>query len=227
MGARTLKNTLKILLGRVGIIGLLIFIQLLILILFMINFQNYFVYFYGICGVLSLTCVFFILNNNSNPGYKIAWIIPILLFPIFGGIFYLLFGSKFTHNKISKKFAPITEDLKLYLEQDNLVNNEILSENKVASNQSNYITKYAHCPIYKNTQTEYLNLGERKFERLIDELQNAKHYIFLEYFIIQEGTMWDTILEILKEKAAAGLDVRVIYDDFGCLFLLPSGMQKN
>ena len=222
-----MKNTLKILLGRVGIIGLLIFIQLLILILFMINFQNYFVYFYGICGVLSLTCVFFILNNNSNPGYKIAWIIPILLFPIFGGIFYLLFGSKFTHNKISRKFAPITEDLKLYLEQDNLVNNEILSENKVASNQSNYITKYAHCPIYKNTQTEYLNLGERKFERLIDELQNAKHYIFLEYFIIQEGTMWDTILEILKEKAAAGLDVRVIYDDFGCLFLLPSGYAKK
>ena len=86
-GRYYLKNTLKILLGRVGIIGLLIFIQLLILILFMINFQNYFVYFYGICGVLSLICVFFILNNNSNPGYKIAWIIPILLFPIFGGIF--------------------------------------------------------------------------------------------------------------------------------------------
>ena len=222
-----MKNTLKILLGRVGIIGLLIFIQLAILVLFMINFQNYFVYFYAICGLLSLLCVFFILNNNSNPGYKIAWIIPILLFPIFGGIFYLLFGSKFTHDKISKKFSPITDELKLYLTQDTNISNEILNQNNSASNQSKYINDYAYCPIYKNTSTEYLNLGERKFERLLTELRNAKHYIFLEYFIIQEGTMWDTILKILKEKAANGVDVRVIYDDFGCLFLLPSGYAKK
>lgn len=222
-----MKNTLKILLGRVGIIGVLIALQLGILILFMLAFQKYFVYFYGICALLSLLCVFFILNNNSNPGYKIAWIIPILIFPIFGGIFYLLFGSKFTRDRIAKKFLPITENLTDYLIQDESIENELLEDNKSALNQSHYINTYAHGPIYKNTTSEYLNLGEHKFEKLISELRNAKHYIFLEYFIIQEGKMWDTILEILKEKAAEGVDVRVIYDDFGCLFLLPSNYDKK
>lgn len=222
-----MKNLLKTLLGRVGIVGFLIFLQLLILILFMINFQNYFVYFYSTCSVLSLVCIFFIVNNNSNPGYKMAWIIPILIFPIFGGIFYILFGSKYVHDKISRRFLPITEALKKYLNQNPEIIEEILDQDKLAANQSKYLNDYANCPVYKNTSTEYLNLGERKFERLLSELRNAKHFIFLEYFIIQEGIMWDTILEILKEKAADGVDVRVIYDDFGCLFLLPTGYDKK
>ena len=85
----------------------------------------------------------------------------------------------------------------------------------------------ASCCFTLFISSEYLNLGERKFERLIEELKKAEHYIFLEYFIIEEGMMWNTILDILKEKASKGVDVRVIYDDFGCLFLLPSGYDKK
>ena len=91
-------------------------------------------------------------------------------------------------------------------------------------NQSHYISNSAHCPPYKNTTVEYLPMGEVKFERMVQELKKAKRYIFMEYFIIQEGTMWNTILDVLEEKAKEGVDVRVIYDDISHgLGVLPAG----
>ena len=206
---------------------MLIALQALILILVIFMFQEYFVYFYAFCILLSFSVVMYLLNNRLNPAYKIAWIIPILLFPIFGGLFYLLFGSDQTKKKFLNEMQPINQKLKQSLNQSPTIINELESIDKRAANQSRYIRNFGLCPIYQNTSSEYLNLGERKFERLIEELKRAKHYIFLEYFIIEEGIMWNTILEILKEKAAEGVDVRVIYDDFGCLFLLPQNYSKK
>lgn len=222
-----MKNMLKILLSRVGIVSLIIFIELSLLIFIIINFKNYFAFFYGLCVLLNLVCVFFILNSNSNPGYKIAWIVPIMLFPVFGWLFYFIFGSAFAQNKVYKRFFPITDSLKNHLFQDPTIVDRIFEEDRSASNQMKYISDYAHCPFYENTTTKYLNLGERKLECVLNELRKAKHYIFLEYFIIQEGKMWDSILSILKEKVAEGVDVRVIYDAFGCLLLLPPNYNKQ
>ena len=87
--------------------------------------------------------------------------------------------------------------------------------------QIRYLSDFAKFPIYTGSSTKYLSPGEEMFAALLAELEKAEHYIFLEYFIIQEGEMWNAILEILKRKAAAGVTVRVMYDDFGCFFLLP------
>lgn len=108
---------------------------------------------------------------------------------------------------------------------------EILAElselNKEAANQARYIQNYSYCPPYNNSTCEYLPSGEKKFERLKEELQKAEHYIFLEYYIIEEGIMWNSILEILAEKARQGVDVRVIYDGFGSLLSLPFRYDKK
>lgn len=222
-----MRKTLRILLGRVGFCGMLIALQAFILIVVIWRFQYLFVYFYALCVLLSLIVVMTILNNRLNPAYKIAWIIPIMVFPVFGGLFYILFGSDQTRLKFLKEMSPINDKMKRSLRQDIAVTSELEQNNKRAANQSRYILDYALCPIYKNSTTEYLTPGEVKFERLLEEIKKAKHYIFLEYFIIEEGVMWDTLLEALKEKAAEGVDVRVIYDDFGCLFLLPYGYDKK
>ena len=221
-----MKKTLGILLGRIGLGGLLITTQAIILILLIIKFQEYFVYFYVFCTILSVIVVMIIVNNRLNPAYKIAWLIPITLFPIFGGLFYLLFGSDQTKKKFLNEMLPILNTMNVQLTQEPKPMQAIKAIDKRASNQAHYIAEYAFCPLYQNTISEYLNLGERKFERLIEELKKAKHYIFLEYFIIEEGKMWNTILDILKEKVAEGVDVRLIYDDFGCLLLLPPGYDK-
>ena len=197
-----MQKILRILLGRIGFCAMLILLQAIILIVVILKFQEYFVYFYAFCIILSVLVVMIILNNRSNPAYKLAWIIPIMAFPIFGGLFYLLFSSDQTRQKFLREMLPIQKKMKQNLMQNSVTIEKIQSMDQRAANQSRYITNYAHCPIYENTTSEYLNSGERKFERLIEELKKAEHYIFLEYFIIEEGIMWNTILDILKENTS-------------------------
>ena len=221
-----MKKILRFITQRVVITALLIVLQALLLFGFIWKLDNYFVYFYAGSVLLSLLITLGIINSKSNPAYKIAWLIPILLFPVFGGLVYLLFGSDRTGRYLRKKLQGIGAEM------DNVIGEahrrsgaEQLPPD--AANQSRYISHCAYCPPYQNTTTEYLPLGEVKFERMVEELKKAKHYIFLEYFIIQEGKMWNTILDILRQKAAEGVDVRVIYDDMGCIMILPTGYDRT
>ena len=221
-----MKKILRFITQRVVITALLIVLQALLLFGFIWKLDNYFVYFYAGSVLLSLLITLGIINSKSNPAYKISWLIPILLFPVFGGLVYLLFGSDRTGRYLRKKLQGIGTEM------DNVIGEahrrsgaEQLPPD--AANQSRYISHCAYCPPYQNTTTEYLPLGEVKFERMVEELKKAKHYIFLEYFIIQEGKMWNTILDILRQKAAEGVDVRVIYDDMGCIMILPTGYDKT
>ncbi|MCK8817905.1 cardiolipin synthase [Natroniella sulfidigena] len=156
-----------------------------------------------------------------NPIYKVAWIIPILLFPVFGGLFYIFFAGKKLHKRAKHKMTLIGDKMSDVLQPKEDILEEIENQSKVAANQSRYIQDYAYSPPDCNTTTDYFPIGEMKFEQLKEELKKAEDYIFLEYFIIEEGEMWNSILDILVEKAAEGVDVRVIYDDVGCLFTLP------
>ncbi len=221
-----MKKILRFITQRVVITALLIVLQALLLFGFIWKLDNYFVYFYAGSVLLSLLITLGIINSKSNPAYKIAWLIPILLFPVFGGLVYLLFGLDRTGRYLRKKLQGIGTEM------DNVIGEahrrsgaEQLPPD--AANQSRYISHCAYCPPYQNTTTEYLPLGEVKFERMVEELKKAKHYIFLEYFIIQEGKMWNTILDILRQKAAEGVDVRVIYDDMGCIMILPTGYDRT
>lgn len=99
---------------------------------------------------------------------------------------------------------------------------EAVSGNPDLAPEIDYLEKSAGYPVYSGTRVTYLTPGEAKLAHLLEELEKAEKYIFLEYFIIQGGEMWDEILAVLKRKAAAGVKVRVIYDDFGCFFLLPN-----
>ncbi|WP_130806242.1 cardiolipin synthase [Senegalia massiliensis] len=222
-----MKFIKKILLNRILVIGISILAQLLVLIWAILKFQDYFVVFYAVSIVISIGVVLFIINDPINPAYKIAWIIPILLFPIFGGLFYILFGGNKVNKRDKKRMKFIEHKMKQCLPPDRDILKEIELIDKDAMNQCSYLQNSAYVPAFKNTFTEYFPIGELKFKRLKEELKKAKEFIFLEYFIISEGKMWDEILEILKEKASEGLDIRIIYDDFGCVLTLPYGYDKK
>jgi len=221
-----MRKFLRFITQRVVLTALLIVIQALLLFGIIWKLNNYFVYFYAASVLLSLLLTLRIINNKSNPAFKIAWLIPILLFPVLGGLVYLVFGSDRTGKYIRNKMGRIEKEM-----QDGISKaNERSGIEKMPPdvvNQSHYISNSAHCPPYKNTTVEYLPMGEVKFERMVQELKKAKRYIFMEYFIIQEGTMWNTILDVLEEKAKEGVDVRVIYDDMGCILTLPTGYEKT
>lgn len=217
----------NILFNRVVLVTLSILGQIATLIIIIWKFSNYFVLFDGVFTIISVLAVIYILNSRSDPAYKVAWIIPIMLFPIFGGLFYLMVGGTGLSGRMKKRMFLITEKMKDCLSQKQETINFIKQEDNVAFNQARYIEKYTLCPVYNNSSTQFLPSGEDFFKELLKELKSAEKFIFLEFFIIEEGVMWNTILNILKEKAACGVDVRVIYDDVGCMFKLPFGYNKK
>ncbi|MDL2229309.1 cardiolipin synthase [Treponema sp. OttesenSCG-928-L16] len=219
-------KALNLIFHRIVIIILLMLIQILLIAGMVWRFNRYFVYFYAVCMVIGAVILLYIINSSDNPEYKLAWIIPLLLVPIFGGMLYLLFGFNRIKKKdrekneiIRKKQAAAMEGMSAF--------SSIESESLHAANQSRYILNSCTIVPFKDSFTEYLPLGETVFSRMKEELEKAERYIFMEYFIIEEGIMWDSILEILVRKAAQGLDVRVIYDDVGSLFTLPYRYDKK
>ena len=221
-----MKKILQFLFHRVVICAMLMLVQAAVLVVMILQFQKYFGYFYIFCIVLSVCAVLYIINNRSNPAYKIAWLIPILALPVFGGLMYLFFGEGHLSRKERQRMKQIAERFREEETASADVTEELARENEVAASQSRYIFRYANGLLYGNTSTEYLPSGEEKFSRMLEELQKAEHYIFLEYFIIEPGEMWDSILEILREKAAEGVDVRVIYDDLGSIMTLPAKYNR-
>ena len=222
----TFKKISQFIFRRVVIVALLLVIQVAVFAFFFFRFSHYSVIFYGVSLFCSLVAVFAIVSSRSNPAYKIAWIILIMSLPIFGGPFYLLFGFNKLSRHTRKKMAKITEDMVRYDQPDESVLEKMMAAEADAGLQSHYIERGAHSPPYCRTSCEYHPTGEVSWQRMLEELEKAEHYIFLEYFILEEGTMWDPILAILRRKAAEGVDVRVIYDDLGSIFKLPDGYDK-
>ena len=155
--------------------------------------------------------------------YKIAWIIPILLVPLIGGVMYIILGGS---RKPHYRRAETRRAMKHYLVPQ-LSTTDFLHYGADAMQQAWYLEHAALCPAYRNTETTYYPTGADFFPVFLRELAQAKEYIFLEYFIIAEGSMWSDVLDILTEKAAAGVEVRVIYDGVGSAPTLPSDYPQQ
>ena len=222
-----MKRILSLLLHRVTVISLAILIQLLAIVLMVGRFSDYFQIFYVFLTLLSAVVLIFIATGHQKSAYKIAWIIPIILFPIFGGLFYLVLGSPRPSRRMRRKMRQLKYHGERSLVFSKPVLDKLVQLSEHAGNQARYIQNHALYPVYEHTCSHFFPLGELAYESMLEELAKAEHYIFLEYFIIEEGIMWNSILDILVEKVKAGVDVRLIYDDVGCLFKLPYRYDKN
>ena len=213
----------NIIFGRFTITVVLILIQVVYIAVMLLRLQNYAWYFSVFFMILSILTILFVIWRDYNPAYKIAWIILIALFPAVGVACYLLFGNKRPARRMRKKLEPVEE-----LHRKDLEQTEDLSMIKDARlrDTSEYINEYGHFPAWTNTKTKYYELGDYWFPDMLDDIKKARHYIFLEYFIIGKGYMWSEILEVLKEKVKQGVDVRIVYDDIGSMKVLPSNFVK-
>lgn len=208
---------------RDKLIWVLVFLllQLGFFIYMCLRLREQYIYISSIFSIISLIVVIYILNRPINPAYKLAWCIPILLVPIFGGLFYILLSVNGTRRKFRKSVRAAVRTSKQYLSQDETVLDEVSITNKQASSQMKCIYNQAKYPVYKNTSVQYFSSGEEMYPVLIEQLKKARHFIFMEYFIIHEGIFWNDILEVLKEKVKEGVEVKIIYDDMGCVRTLP------
>lgn len=182
----------------------------------------------GLLTVISIGTVLHIISKQGDPNAKLTWVFLILLVPIVGGLLYLLYSLQRGTNFMRKLLARRRDVLRPIFYLPNAESGMAFSGNV---GKYSPLLKYMHgtCgyPAYDHTQSEYLSPGQAFFSRLLSELEKAEKYIFLEFFIIEEGTMWNSILEILERKAKEGVDVRIMYDDVGCFLTLPSNYHKT
>lgn len=209
-----MKRLLRMFLSRTSLISLLLMLQIAL----------FFVIIYFLSGVpyvsiglyvISTLIVLYLVYREENPIYKMSWIIPILVFPLFGGLFYLFYRSINISNSVKQKFMEIEISRGSYL--------PLPSES--TEKASRYLDRY-YWPTYQHTDITFLDSGEVLFEDLKKELMLAKSFILLEFFIISPGKMWSDILSILKKKVAAGVKIQLIYDDFGS-YKLPFKYPKQ
>lgn len=224
----------KVITNRAVIAGLIVLVQIFFLLYGVLSISNKATYLDVIFTIISIAVVLYIINNSQNPSYKLAWIIPILIFPVFGGLLYLVFGGHRLSKKTRKQAEQAIEKTSHLLVQEQAILDEIAAENPHIHHQVSYLARpliqaptdplltNSVFPVYKGTETSYFSSGEKFFEELLKRIEAAEHFIFMEYFIIQEGYMWNSILALLERKAAEGVDVRIIYDDFGCVMKLPA-----
>ena len=176
--------------------------------------------------VLSVILMIYIINKPGNPEFKLTWIIQIAVFPIYSSLFYLYVQGQKVPLLINKEHKRLRRQSASYIRQDPAILEELESDPH-KRNFVRYMNEYGDVSAFKNTAVTYFPLGEDKWRDMLAELEKAEKYIFLEYYIIEEGEMWDSILEVLVRKAAQGVDVRLMYDGIGCLPKLPYGYHKK
>lgn len=211
----------KVIFSKLTLAIILLVIQIVVLYIMFSFFEKYVVWLFGGFNVLAILIVLYLINSKTNPSYKIAWIIPILIFPVVGVATFLFCKLQLPTRFIGKRLKEERKKTERYLIQDTTITNEIKEKDKEIYNLSHYIHSTCGYPIYKANAIRYFENGESKLNELLSDLKNAKKYIFLEYFIIEKGYMWDSILNILKEKVKEGVEVRVMYDGMCSFMLLP------
>lgn len=215
-----MKKLKKLIFSRVFVVGVLILMQLLMILSMTIEFTKYFIVYYAVMFVLAFVFVLKIINTNQNMAYKLAWIVVVFIFPAFGVALYMIFSGNRLSNRSLKKMRFMEGISSAVLGKGENTVAELAQDDKSAEKQAKYIRNAAKYPPYRNGRLDYFKTGEEAFVVMLEELEKAEKYIFIEYFIISEGEMWNKIHDILKKKVRDGVDVRIIYDDIGCIMTL-------
>ncbi len=215
--------------GRTGIFAAIIIFQIIVLFAtfqWLASYINvgYLYVVYQVCMVL---LVIHIINREEDPAFKLSWIIPVLTLPVFGLLFYLFIKMQTGNRLMGRKIEWVEASTRHYA----LPSSRTLEDARRLYPESQgvavYLDQVAGYPPYENTEVTYFSLGEEQFQEIQRQLKEAKDFIFLEYFIISPGYMWDRILEILEGKAREGVDVRLIYDGTNSFNSLPTKYPKE
>lgn len=213
-----MKKVVKFLFSRLTLTTVFILFQVFLMIVGTMYFSSSYKWVPFLMTVIEMILIIDVVNRDMPADLKIPWLAVIMLVPVAGIVIYLLFSR----NRASKKESILSKNIFINSQktiEKYEISSECLSEYQ---GQSNYIKNTCDCGLFENTNTKYFDCGETFFQEYLEDLQKAKHFIFLEYFIIERGLMFDSILEILKQKVQEGVEVRLMYDDIGTIGKVPS-----
>ncbi len=203
---------------------LLTILEVASIIAVMIVMAMYIPYFYLAILFTVVGVVIQIIGSNENPDYKVPWLLFVIALPIAGVMLYFIFHQRKIPEKYMKRFNKFKDSLK-YDDSDNFY--ELKRKDLLIYSQAKQLCKISNTHLYKDTRITYYKIGDEMLKPILEELRKAEKFIFLEYFIIEEGKFWNSILDILKEKALQGVEVKVVYDDIGCMSTLPGSYYKD
>ena len=203
--------------NRIIVAGLLVLIQIGFFIVVERTMSSAAVVLYRAVELLALILIFMIINKRGNPNYKMAWIVFIIAAPFVGGVLFFLWGNGRVKPILTKRLAKMKKHYRRLLTQNREVSEYLEQQDIMHSRQSQFLYRESGYPVYTDTKVEFYSPGEEFFPKMLEELESAQKYIFLEYFILVKGEMWNKIYDILRRKAAAGVEVRIIFDDFGSI----------
>lgn len=222
-----MKKLAKFLLSKSFLFGMLFLFQIAIVFAFIGVFKQNGGFAYVFITIVSLIISLgLVVNDKINPAYKLMWILTIAILPVTGFILYIIWGNhanakfKIAYNKVQNSVMTGLVGFKNRLP-------EVCEKHPKYARIATYLSNTAGFPVNRDEHSEYFALGEYFYADLLSELRKAKKKIYLEYYIIKKGKMWSNILDVLKEKAQKGVDVRVLYDDFGCILSFPSNYPEE
>lgn len=215
------RGVIRMLFGRTGIIIFLLLVQILVLFNIFRFVESLFPFAVVTLVIFSVIMVINVINGDYNTNVKMSWIILIMSLPGFGGLLYIFIQGDIGHRTIKKRLKTIIKESNgEFVNQGDLMN-KLKIENKGLYNLATYTGKAGGYPIYEDSLTKYFPLGEDAFKEMLIQLRKAEKFIFMEYFIVDEGYMWGQILKILVDKVKEGVEVRVMYDGTCEFALLP------
>ena len=221
------KKFFKMVFSRAGIFVILILIQMLVLLGIPYYLKEYATFIYSVMSLMEIIVLVYIINTEGNPAFKLSWILCVMAVPVVGTIFYIYVHLQLETRFVQNRLAALRMETEPYMDQDQKIT-DALWEGKSANAQlSYYLSHQLGFPTYRNTEAEYFPVGEAKFASMIKELEKAEKFIFMEYFIVAKGYVWDRVLEVLKRKAAEGVEVRFMYDGTCTVSLLPPNYPKK
>lgn len=214
--------------NRVTLTALAVLAQLAWLLSLFLGLAQYQIWFSALFTVLSALIALYIVRKDDNSAYKIGWIVIIGLVPLLGGLLYLFFGNKRPSKKMRRRIERTQAEHYAALAARPGVTDGLPPRMAATSR---YLTDHGPYPPWQHTAVRYFPSGEAMFPQMLADMERAERFIFVEYFIISKGSMWNEMFDVLKRKAAAGVDVRVIYDDVGSVWAMPKNfaveLEKN
>ena len=222
------KGLVHAIFSRFGLVLVLLLLQFGALFSLLRWFGQLLPHYLGGTALVTAAMVVYLLNIDMDNSVRITWLVVIAVLPVLGVPLFWYTKADIGHNALKKRLMDLESQTRAQLPQPEGVEQRLEADSPGAASLARYLRgRGGGFPVYGNTAVTYFNGGEAKFAELLRQLETAEHYIFLEYFIIDEGLMWGRILEVLARKAAGGVDVRVMYDGTCEFSTLPRDYPKR
>lgn len=221
------SKLLKILFNRLMITVYIVLAELLIVSVMFIKVREKVAVLEIMFRIISILIVLHIIRNSQHISFDMFWLLMIIIFPASGTVAYLFLGVTTYSSKTFRKISDEIKNASKYYVQDEKTLKDAVDKSDIYNGQIRYLSGNAGFPVYSGCEADYYSSGEDGYKVMLEELEKAEKYVFLEYFIIEKGKMWDGMLDILARKAKEGVDVRVMYDDFGSYKTLPPRYRKK